>query len=250
MLHFPLDPRSENLIVFLIPCFWLLLLAALRRRGVWLAFWTGIVIGLCGLTRPNLLPFGPILAVALWLLPGGFNGWQIATLLMGYCASLGLLVVRNYAVTGQVSLLIITGGMVGFRLLGHQPVGSTAGPVGRAAEAIGVVVWLYAKRVLYSFGFLFLMRPEYRLRPHWVLAWIGVALFILLRRFSFETWEWLVLLFIAGYLGPLYAVGGMESYGYRMILPVIPAVMLLAVRYIDLALKRYLGVAAPVSASS
>jgi hypothetical protein len=140
--------------------------------------------------------------------------------------------------------------MVGFRLLGHQPVGSTAGPIERAADAIGVVIWLYAKRILYSFGFLFLIFPEYRLRPHWVLAWIGVALFILLRRFAFETWEWLVLLFIAGYLAPLYAVGGIENYGYRMILPVIPAVMLLAVRYIDLALKRRLGVAVPVSASS
>jgi len=236
---------SENLALFLVACFWVVFMVAIRRRSWIAALGCGAIFGMCGLTRPHLVPAAPIFVLLFWLWPGGFSGRQTAAFLGGLAAALSFLVIRNYMITGQLSLVVVTGGMPA-RWFGHQDSVSaaSAGPIATLVHRIQLVVVLYGKRVLYQLGFLSVMFPEYHVRPHWMLAWVGVGAFLLMKIRSLDPWEWAVILFAGGYLAPLIAVGGMESYGYRMLLPAIPMLTLLAVRAVDLMLRRRAGIAA------
>lgn len=232
---------SENLLVVLLAFFWLTLIVALQRRDHWpLALACGLFFGLCGLTRPNLIPLAPIFAVALWW-TRAFTGRQIVLFLAGCVACTSFMVVRNYAVTGQLSLLAVTGATYWMR----PALSFEGGPVARLAQAAAALAAFYGRRILFAIGFLFLLIPEFRVRPHWLLAWAGVAAFLVMKRRSLEAWEVLVIVFIAGYLGPVIAVSEIESYGYRMILPVMPYVMLLALRAVDLILRDRIWTADP-----
>jgi hypothetical protein len=211
---------SENLLVFLLPFFWLTVTNVIRHRERAAALLLcGFVFGLCALTRPNLMPFMPVIALVMW--------WrlslrirQVAAMFVGFAVCVSMMVVRNYEVTGQLSLAVVTG----------------SGDWMRPPEkTLTSAVVFYGRRILFSLGFLPMLMEVYHVRPHWVLAWCGVV--ARAGRRQFETWEVLVIVFIVIYLGPLVAVGIIESYGYRMIAPVIPFVMLLAVRVLDLKLR-------------
>lgn len=227
---------SENLLLFWLAVFWCGLVICLRRPGNWaLALGCGVVFGLCGLTRPNLIPFAPIFALVMWKAPRGFTGRQAAVFLLGFVACTSLMVARNYVVTRQLSLPAVTQtrGWVRPRI---GPV--DGGTFSHAVHAAAVVGAFYARRVLFSIGFLSQLNPAFHFRPHWLLAWIGVAAFVAMKIRSLDAWEILVLTFVAGYLAPLIAVAGIQNYGFRMIFPVVPFVILLAVRAVDLRLRR------------
>jgi hypothetical protein len=211
---------SENLLVFLLPFFWLTVTNVMRHRERPAALLLcGFVFGLCALTRPNLMPFMPVIALVMWWrLSLGIR--QVAAMLVGFAACVSMMVVRNYEVTGQLSLAVVTGSSDWMR---------------PPEKTLTSAVVFYGRRILFSIGFLPMLIEVYHVRPHWVLAWCGVV--ARAGRRQFETWEVLVIVFIVIYLGPLVAVGIIESYGYRMISPVIPFVMLLAVRVLDLKLR-------------
>jgi len=56
------------------------------------------------------------------------------------------------------------------------------------------------------------------------------------RRVGF--WEAAILTFIALYLAPLIAAGAISNYAFRMILPVVPSALALAVRGGELLVAR------------
>jgi hypothetical protein len=217
---------SENLLLLCLSGWWLSMTAAIRRPSAGLLFViSGVALGLCALTRPNLLPLGPVVVGVLWIRRTRDRLPPRNVLLFGagfvVCAS--LLVWRNLAATGQIDLSVLT---------------YTGDWMRPPSGGVGVLGF-YGRRALFPVGFLSLLDPAYSVRPHWVLAWMGVAAFgigALSRRL--ETWEVLAATFVAVYLGPLIAVAHLTNYGYRMIVPVVPAVLLLACRAVDLRLVR------------
>jgi hypothetical protein len=73
--------------------------------------------------------------------------------------------------------------------------------------------------------------PAQYLRPHWLLAWGGAIAFagLALYRRRVDFWQAVFGTFVVIYLGPLLAVAMIENYGFRMIVPAMPAALLLAV---------------------
>jgi hypothetical protein len=96
------------------------------------------------------------------------------------------------------------------------------------------VVAHFGRRVLYMMGWLPVIEPTYRLRPHWLLMWTGVAVFgVTMCRRPVAWWEAVVVVSVIVYVGPLLAVAQIENYGFRMFVPVVPLALLLAVRGIE-----------------
>ncbi len=79
--------------------------------------------------------------------------------------------------------------------------------------------------------------------PHWILMWGGVALFGVarLRAGRLAPWEALAVGVVILYLVPLIAGAQLTSYGVRMIVPVVPTVLLLAVEGTAERLPRLVG---------
>jgi hypothetical protein len=93
------------------------------------------------------------------------------------------------------------------------------------------------RRLLFIAGFTRAMEPQYRLRPHWMLMWAGVAVFVVMaiRSRRLEFWQAVVITYLAVYLGSLVTLRlEVQNYGFRMIVPALPCVLLLAVKGADL----------------
>jgi len=222
---------SENLVVFLLPIFFLLTLRAFETESYLLSACAGVVCGLCVLCRPNLILLSPATA-ALLVLYGKRKARRLImslTLLGGFGLTFVLLPLRNYAVTGKMSISAIT-----YTDDWLTPAWNLAQPLslGKLAQAMSTGLGFYARRIIFCMGFAFVELPIYWLRPHWIIMWAGVLVFLwrAAKRRRLEFWEAFALSFILMYLGPLIAVAHIFNYGVRMIVPVIPMLLLLAIK--------------------
>jgi hypothetical protein len=221
---------SENLVIFLLPIFFLLVFRAFERESLWLSAWAGVVCGLCVLCRPNLILLSPATAALLFLYGKRISHRIMSglTLLAGFCLTFVLLPLRNYAITRQMSISAIT-----YRGDWLVPKLNLTAPLSLAklAQAISTGFGFYARRILFCMGFTFVELPIYWLRPHWIIMWVGVLGFLwrAVKKRRLEFWEALALSFILVYLGPLIAVAHIYNYGVRMIVPVIPMLLLLSI---------------------
>jgi hypothetical protein len=222
---------SENLVIFLLPIFCLLVLRSFETQSLFLGACAGLVCGLCVLCRPNLILLGPSTAVILFLYGKrkAARMMKSLTLLAGFCLTLVLLPLRNYAITGKMSMTAVT-----YSNDWLTPVLNLTTPLNlpKLAQAGLTGFGFYAGRILFCMGFTFLELPIYWLRPHWIIMWAGVLVFLwrAVKQRHLEFWEAFALTFILVYLGPLIAVGQISNYGVRMIVPVIPMLLLLAIK--------------------
>ena len=206
---------SENFLVFLLPLCFLALVAAQRSQSVWRIVLAGFVMGITVLARPNMGSVAAAVTVLLMLT--GKGGWWPrlvdATLFAGcWLALLCLMFLRDYVALGHVSLLAFT-------YTGDWP--------RLPADALGIAEF-YVRRILFSIGLLPAYAPDFEIRPHWVLAWVALAVLSVMalrRRIRLGFTELLLFVFIGSYLAPILAVAQIDNYGFRMILPVVPALM-------------------------
>jgi hypothetical protein len=227
---------SENLLVFLLPLFYLLFLRAITQASVGKACVAGALLGLCALCRQNLILLGPMLAIlAFFYLKGRPRRTLIALLFVAsFCAVFSLLPLRNYAVTGQLSIPVIhyTSERIGWSLQPNAPL-TAALILARAAAAL-----LYlAKRILFCAGLTTVLGlPAYYLKLHWLFIWFGAGAYLVhvVKRRRAEFWEAFAIVFVFLYLAPLIAIADISNYGVRMIVPVIPVVMLLWASWLSL----------------
>ena len=227
-LNYTFRLLSENLTLFLLPLFYWTLLRAFERRSVFLVACAGAFLGLCTLSRPNLVLVAPLTIVLLFLrLPSGRTKFCMLFLL-GFSILFSLLPLRNYAVTKQFSVPV-------FSQRKHwqpPPITSTEHltPLSLVSDARNVAVF-YARRVLFCMGLTFMESSLYRPRPHWLIMWAGLCLYLwrALRRRGLQFWELFTIGFILTYLVPVIALAQISNYGIRMVLPVIPMALLLAV---------------------
>jgi Dolichyl-phosphate-mannose-protein mannosyltransferase len=223
---------SENLLLLLLPVFYLLILRTVGTSSILLASLAGAVMGLCALCRQNLILLGPTTAILLFIYLKRRPGRTPISLsfLFWFCLVFSLLPLRNYAVTGDVSIPVIryTAQRLTSELKINDPITLTS--LGR--KALSAFTY-YARRILFCAGLTTAMGgvPVYYLKPHWLIMWTGALIYIrrLLKRRGLEFWEAFATLFILMYLGPLIAIADIYSHGVRMIIPVMPIVLLLGV---------------------
>jgi hypothetical protein len=222
---------SENLVIFLLALFCLLTLRAFKTESILLAVAAGVAAGLCALCRPNLILLAPATAVVLFFYRKLRSRRIImpAILLATFCLTFALLPLRNYAVTKKPSLSAIT-----YTNDWAIPEIDLAAPVTvmKIGRALVTSVDFYGRRILFCAGLttIFGLRI-YWLRPHWIIMWAGALLFLwrAVKRRRLEFWEAFAITFIVMYLGPLLAIAEINNYGVRMIVPVLPMLLLLAI---------------------
>ncbi|HEX8920148.1 MAG TPA: hypothetical protein VF766_01640 [Pyrinomonadaceae bacterium] len=221
---------SENLLLFLLPIFFLSILRTFEMKSVLLAACAGIVLGFCSLCRPNIVLIGPTAFILLfiYLKHQPRRGAIISAFLFCFLLVISLLPLRNYLVAHEVRVPIDPYKSHNMRkALGiYQPV--TPPPASTVALH---AIKLYARLILFCSGLTFLELPLRWLRPHWTLMWAGTFLFAwrAFKRRRLEFWESLTLSFVILYLAPLIVLINITSYGFRMVVPVIPVILLLAV---------------------
>jgi len=94
-------------------------------------FYTGILLGLAGLARPNILLLGPALIIWIWLIIKPRIGWKKAIInyiIIGLTAFIVILpiTIRNYAVSHEFVLIAWQGGYNFFIGNNHQASGWSA----------------------------------------------------------------------------------------------------------------------------
>jgi hypothetical protein len=237
---------SENLVIFEVAAFFYLTRLGFLEGRRWARILALVLLGTIPLTRPNAIFFVP--AALLWLLRCRCERHFWRDLAIGTAALvavLSLTAVRNQAAGGRW----IAFPPVEWRALdvpGYGPhlVGAEAvlGPVDRREGALPVVRLIlhgfardptgttlaYTRRVLFVAGFLPLVRPEFRYRPHWMVMWaafVAALVWRLVRGPRPGPMLEVLLIWLVLYLGPLVAISSIWNYGYRYVVPaVLPAV--------------------------
>jgi len=212
---------SENLLIALLGAWWVAVLGSFRRprsNARWAV--SGVLLGACVLARPNLLPFAVGAVVVVWLTraTSGVSAAALASLALGAAATISLLVLRDRIVAREW----------GFHVLTFTGSWEEMRPFEWSGAWFAWAAGFYVKRTLFALGITQPLAPAFRLRPHWVLGWIGAVAFLWRTHLRLEPWQWLMVTFIALYTLPMIAVGQISNYGIRMVAPVIPAVLLLA----------------------
>jgi hypothetical protein len=115
-IYFDAGLLTVTLEAFLDVAMLLLLITAIRGGRWWIFLAAGIVWGLSGITRPNVLALAPGLVAWLWLAverQGRLKRWLVATALS--CAGAAVVVLpvtlRNYFVAGEFVLIASQGGV-------------------------------------------------------------------------------------------------------------------------------------------
>jgi 4-amino-4-deoxy-L-arabinose transferase-like glycosyltransferase len=221
---------SENLLIALLPVMFWLVLRSRDRRSPVLGWAAGVLAGLAFLTRPNLLLLGPAVAVLLLAYAPPRAAWRVTlpvVFALAFFATAALMPLRNHVASGTTRVPALTSTndwASGSRTVRAPRLEPTLENVRTAAN-------YYGRRILFTAGLLPAFVPEYRVRPHWLAAWGGALAFvwIAVRRRRLEFWQALAGCFVVAYLAPLIAVAMIHNYGFRMIVPALPAVILLAV---------------------
>lgn len=211
---------SENLVLFLLPIFYFLILKTVKRESIPLASLAGVALGLCALCRQNLVLLGPGMTVLLFIYVKGRPRRALISLafLVWFGLIFSLLPVRNYAVTGEISVPVIR--YTAQRLTSNVEINEPITPASIARKI------LFCAGITTSMGL-----PVYYLKPHWLVMWIAALIYSwrLLKSRHLEFWQAFAFVFILVYLTPLLAVPGISNYGVRMVIPVMPMVLLLGV---------------------
>lgn len=219
---------SENLVLFLLPLCFLFTLEAYRRRSPGMGALAGVMMGLTTLTRPNLLLF-PI-AAAYVLVAAARKadrrsplGPPAVALLATATAVFGLLLWRNYLAAGGFSISLPWN-------LAAQSLDVAYAPVTfrGTASAYGIRI---VRRIVFALGFTGVGQPWLRTRYHWIAIWVGVALFAAryARSRTVAVWQTLLAVFVIVSLVPVILISQIDNYGFRMVMPTIPALVVLGV---------------------
>lgn len=211
---------SENLFLPLAAAALVLADRAVRRLSVTAAIAAGACLGLAVISRTSVV----VWAMAIVAIGAGATVWLrwprrlIAAFALAFVAAMMLMPLREYAATGSFTFHAIT---------------DTKDWIRPSNE--GLVAY-YGKRVAFMLGFTPLLDPEYRIRPHWMLIWLGVSAYAA-TRVLWRQWpsrlEICVALLIPLYLGPVLLVGGVSNYGGRMVAVAMPFAVVLAARFLQ-----------------
>ena len=205
---------SENLALFAISAFFYCFIRGSEKNKLSLIILSAVFLGLSVLTRPNIFPFellliGIVSYYYLYLKKDRIGKLTILLFLLTLLLSTSLLALRNYFTCG------------GFAFLPTQGVSL----VGQEEFSLPY----YFKKIIFIFGFLSPLEPEYQWRPHWTIMWLGYFIYLFLRvkeKRKFELWEMTTHLYIFSFCFLLILIAPkIGSYGFRLLVPVIFTVL-------------------------
>lgn len=242
---------SENLALFLMALFFFCFVKGFEKNNFFMQIASAALMGLSILTRPNIVVFGaasiPLIA-AYYFRKGraGFRNFLIfmCVLIVG----LSFLSIRNYLLVKKIVFLpTYMSSMVDIKQFNPIPLSVDLSKVDTnllytklhfsrnlvdyieyAAQQPALFFWFYFKKILFCLGYLPILTSAYALRLRWVVMWIGYAVYLFLRirsRERYEMWEVATHLYIFCYYGSLIMTTSIHNYGFRMLLPAIPFVL-------------------------
>lgn len=214
---------SEDLLIILLPWFYLAIMRAWETRSAWAAAVAGGFLGLAILVRPNVLPVavGVIFFLVVYLRRSGRALALTLAFLAGVAIAHVPLVARNLVATGGTfSAGTISPAFASTRDWAPTEQSHAGGRVLRKRP----LAW-YAQRALYCMGV-----TEYGNVWRWIVLWLltCVLLGYSLARKKLEFGDAILLATVGCYLFPLILFAGIKTYGVRMILPIIPSLLVLA----------------------
>jgi len=250
---------SENLAVFTVAVFFFCFVKGLTKNNFVLQLLAAFFMGLSILTRPNLVIYGIALVplVALRYLKKEKKG--LTKLLIFVCVLLvssSFLMIRNYLVCRKLDFLPVQVSSISFIKLYHPvPPSVDLSRVGTnivysrlhlnkdfveyieyALQKPALFFGHYLKKIIFCLGFLPVLVTTHELRLRWVLMWAGYFVYVFMRvkkRERFETWETASHLFIFCFYGSLVVSGPIVNYGFRMLIPALPFVLVFSFLAID-----------------
>lgn len=207
---------SESLAIFTLAVFFYFLLKALNTsRSIHLIF-SFIFLGASCLIRPTVLPFSIILLIVLLkknYLKEKINGIWISIFTFSFMLS--TLSLRNYLITKTNPLTI-------FNDLVNKHT-HTISKFNIIDEPFLYVIFLI-KKLFFVFGLLPIIEPNYNIRPHWLVLWLGLFTYVFKCYLSKKNTivqysEKILVLFILSFFSTILLLTPVESYGFRMVLP-------------------------------
>jgi hypothetical protein len=211
---------SENLFLILFSLFLLALARAVEKPTNARAAMAGALLGLTTLARTSIA----VSAVGIVILVFAFRGERgrvppkaTVVLAAAFVLTMFLLPLREWAAIGRPNFDLILNNS------------DWVPPPGEFGERFDY----YGRRVLFALGATGFVIPEFRFRPHWFLAWCGVAAYFhawLKLRLRPDLVESSLLVFLPCYLGAVILVATIDNYGGRMVAAAIPFALVLAAR--------------------
>ena len=210
--HYTFLLLSENLAILFVMLFFYLLKKALSHHHLKHYLLSALFLGLTVLTRPTVYPFLIVLLIGLLLSvivrkisTVSFIGFVTAGVLI-----IALLPLRNYFVTGNFKWLPTNGSFLEYMNL--------ANPETIQNDTSAFFLY-YVKKFLFCIGLLPLLEPLFQVRPHWLILWLGIVIYMIKYfrvSFSYHTYA---LLFIVMVMAVIVLIAPIQSYGFRMLLP-------------------------------
>ncbi|MBK9283723.1 MAG: glycosyltransferase family 39 protein [Sphingobacteriaceae bacterium] len=220
---------SENLVLVLIPLFFYNCKKTFAHNSKLNAIATGLLLGLCVMTRPNLWPIALLLMVIFiyFYFKRHLNFSTIILILLSFTFGVSILGLRNYLVSGSFVFFPINS-FTFFEIYISNP----------------DITWQHIfQKSLFCLGYLSVLNENFSVRPHWIIIWV-IYMIVLLRQINNKTiYEPLHLLmhaFVLSYTSILVFVIDVKLitvYGFRYILPaisiLIPIILLEINRYLQ-----------------
>jgi hypothetical protein len=246
--QYALQLFSENLLIFELAGFFYLTQRGFVGGRSWARILALAVLGAIPLTRPNAVLFVP--GALMWLIVNrrGVGFWRdLASGLVAFAVVFSLMALRNHAAGGQWTAFppFPRNAVGGLDVPGYGGPLGTVVAAGQAQDWRGTrtlvelalrawwrdpleVAREYGRRILFTGGFLPLVQPEFRYRPHWMIMWavfVGALAWRLARGVELGPMVELLLIWLVTFLGPVVATTQIANYGFRYVVPgVLPAV--------------------------
>jgi hypothetical protein len=206
---------SENLAIFTITLFFFLLKKTLNTISWRWQFLVGLTLGASVLIRPNLLPFS-LVFILIFHLPKIIRKEHFTrsiAFLIGFVVILMMLPLRNYLAAGNLTLMPVDGTFMDYM---HRinPISFTENPI----EYLSV----YFEKILYCFGDIPILNPDFHIRPHWFLMWAGFFYYLIhLIRFPRQRDSLMgaFILYVFAFYLTLILIAQISVYGHRMFIP-------------------------------
>ncbi|MDD4894345.1 MAG: glycosyltransferase family 39 protein [Candidatus Omnitrophica bacterium] len=243
---------SENLALFAVSLFFLCFVKGFEKNRLTLQLISAISMGVLILTRPISFLFGLLLIIIVityFFVEKKISKVKLLLFISVLILTASLLGIRNYLVCHKFIFLPAQGqSMAYLRIVNPIPESVDLSKINtnflytklhmsRDIAAYAEYVFqkpllfldYFLKKIVFCLGFLQVKVSFYRLRPHWVLMWMGyfTYLFSCIRnKKRMQLWEITTHLYIFFHYVPLIAFGQIENYGFRMLLPGISFVLL------------------------
>lgn len=263
---------SENLALFTMSLFFFCFVKGFEKNNLLMQVTAAILLGLSILTRPNIVVFGAVLIpiVAAYYFKKGKVGFRNFLIFMCVLVlSSSFLLIRNYILVKKLYFLpTYMSSLTDIKQFHIIPPSVDLTRVDAnvfytklhfsrdlvdyieyAWQQPGIFFWYYFKKILFCLGYLPILTSAYALRLRWVIMWIGYAVYWFLRirsREKYELWEVALHLYIFCYYGTLIMTTAIHNYGFRMLLPAIPFVLV----FPFLALDRLYDLSVPLQTFS